>query len=146
MHVLLDKFNVLVAQLCLAVVGFFGYSFLGAEDYVRFLVFAVVVDIVTGVVSGAINGRLSSKSFFGDVSKGLVRKLLMLLLLCLVAYGSILSNLIWVRDASIVFYVGGECLSILENLDKCGVPFPKFLRDLFENMRDRGNDGSNTSK
>ena len=139
----MDKIEVAWCYFITTCLSFFGYIFTGSETYVKFLCLCVCVDIITGVISAGFSKKISSRGFFGNISKGLVRKMLMLLLLVMVSYGSVISNMIWARDALLVFYIGGECISILENLDKCGVPFPQFLKELFEQMRDKGDMGNN---
>lgn len=133
-----DTFTAYIITLMTSLIGFL---FCGVERYVTFLAIAVILDVITGVVAAGFEGNISSTHFFGNLSKGLVRKMLMLSMLGFVAYGSVVSGLLWARDSLLIFYIAGEGLSLLENLDRCGVPFPQFLKDMFDSMRNKGNDG-----
>ena len=44
------------------------------------------------------------------------------------------------RTAVALFYIGNEGLSIIENADALGVPFPKALKDKFLGLREHHED------
>lgn len=48
----------------------------------------------------------------------------------------------YVRMAVLMFFIGNEGLSVLENLGLMGVPYPRFLREALEALRDRGDGGA----
>ena len=47
----------------------------------------------------------------------------------------------YIRMAVILFFIGNEGISLLENLGLMGVPFPAFLRRALEALRDQGDKG-----
>ena len=48
---------------------------------------------------------------------------------------------IYIRTAIIIFFIGNEGLSLLENLGLMGVPFPAFLKRALEALREQGDNG-----
>ena len=96
-------------------------------------------DYVSGVLAAALgrsrktaHGRLSSQAGW----KGLLRKAVILLVVGLsvlldwyVGQGSAMF-----QTAVMWFYISNETLSLLENLGRCGVPIPKKLRDMLEEL------------
>lgn len=111
--------------------------------YVKLLLLLIVFDTISGVALACINGRLSSKSFYGNLGKGLMRKLLMLLLMLVVFYMANIAQFTELVPVVLIFYISGEFISIFENLAACGVPFPKFLKDMFNTLHDNSNNGTN---
>lgn len=99
------------------------------------------VDYITGVLV-AITGRspktdgggLSSKvGFVGIARKGFI----MLIVLVATQLDRAISNSNMVfQTATVFYYIANEGLSILENADLMGVPFPAFIRERLESMRE----------
>ena len=105
------------------------------------LVVMMAVDYVTGVAV-AISGRspktegggLSSKAgFVGIARKGFI----MLIVLIATLLDRVLGSAAMVfQTATVFYYIANEGLSVLENADRMGVPFPAFIRERLEGMRD----------
>ena len=126
----------------LATVGTFVAHALGGWDAaMQVLVALMALDYLTGILVAAVwqrsnkssTGALDSKAGF----KGLCKKGMILLLVWL---GVLLDNAFgttYVRMAVILFFIGNEGISFLENLGLMGVPFPEFLKAL----RDQGDAG-----
>lgn len=99
------------------------------------------VDYITGVLV-AITGKspktetggLSSKvGFVGIARKGFV----MLIVLVATQLDRAISNSNMVfQTATVFYYIANEGLSILENADLMGVPFPAFIKERLESMRE----------
>ena len=51
----------------------------------------------------------------------------------------------YIRMAVMLFFVGNEGLSLLENLGLMGVPFPAFLERALEALREQGDNGKGGS-
>lgn len=111
------------------------------------------VDYITGVLV-AITGRspktdgggLSSKiGFVGLAKKGFI----MLIVLVATQLDRAIGNTAMIfQTATVFYYIANEGLSILENADLMGVPFPAFIRDRLESMReskDKPPDGGSTT-
>ena len=131
----------------LAVFGSFAANALGGWDAsLQVLVALMVADYLTGVLVAAVwqrsnksaSGALDSKAGF----KGILKKCMILLLVWI---GVLLDNatgLNYIRMAVVLFFVGNEGISLLENLGLMGVPFPAFLRRALEALRDQGDKGN----
>lgn len=109
--------------------------------YVQLFLILVVCDITTGVAVGVIEGKVSSKTFYGNICRGLVRKLLMIMLMLIVFILGNVAEFTGIIPLVLLFYISGESISILENLARAGVPFPKFLMDMFKNINEDNDNG-----
>ena len=130
----------------LAAVGTFVAHALGGWDAaMQVLVALMAADYLTGILVAAVwqrsnksaTGALDSKAGF----KGLLKKGMILLLVWL---GVLLDNALgaaYIRTAIIIFFIGNEGLSLLENLGLMGVPFPAFLKRALEALREQGDNG-----
>jgi toxin secretion/phage lysis holin len=104
-------------------------DFLGGWDgLLMALVVFVVMDYVTGIMCA-----VADRSFVGEVGfKGICRRLLIFML---VGIGNVLDVHIIgtgavVRTAVILFYLGKEGISLLENATHIGLPVPKKLKQV----------------
>lgn len=99
------------------------------------LLVCVVLDYITGVIVAIKCHSLSSAVGF----EGLAKKALILLLVMLanVVDVYITKTPGVVRTAVCFFYIANEGISILENCGHMGVPLPKALVKVFEQMRDK---------
>ena len=106
----------------------------GFDPVFRVLLACMVVDYVSGVIV-AIMGR-SGKTASGGLdskigARGIAKKGLMLLV---VLIGTLLDGALGVdamcRDAVCWFYVANEGLSLVENLNLMGVPFPEKIKEI----------------
>lgn len=52
----------------------------------------------------------------------------------------------YIRTAVILFFIGNEGLSLLENLGLMGVPFPAFLKRALEALREQGDRGEGSGE
>ena len=128
---------------CLAAVAG-GIAGLFGEWSATLTILAVMmgVDYVTGWMV-ALAGRspktegggLSSKvGFIGIAKKGFV--MLIVLLATLLDRGVGNTQMVF-QTATVFYYIANEGLSILENAELMGVPFPGFIRQRLEVLRDR---------
>lgn len=130
----------------LSLVGTFVAEALGGWDAaMQVLVALMVADYVTGVLVAAVwhnsnksqSGALDSKAGF----KGLVKKGMVLLLVWI---GVLLDQAMgtnYIRTAVVLFFIGNEGISLLENLGLMGVPYPAFLQKALEALHDQGDQG-----
>lgn len=127
----------------LAAVGSMAANQLGGWDAALALLIGImVVDYITGLMVATFwqnsnkseNGGLSSKAGFrGICKKGVV--------LFVVWIGTLLdtaTGATYVRTAIVLFYIGNEGISIIENLGLMGVPYPPAMKKALEAMRDKG--------
>lgn len=130
----------------LSLVGTFVAEALGGWDAaMQVLVALMVADYMTGVLVAAVwhnsnksqSGALDSKAGF----KGLLKKCMILLLVWI---GVLLDQAMgtnYIRTAVVLFFIGNEGISLLENLGLMGVPYPAFLRKALEALHDQGDKG-----
>ena len=99
---------------------------------ITFLLIAVTLDYFTGMIASGIEGKLSSKSGI----KGIGRKVLIFSLVTVAhLIDTILTNQHFIRNATIIFYLCNELVSIIENVGRAGVPVPEFLRKAVEVLK-----------
>ena len=130
----------------LAAIGSAIANWLGGWDSALIvLVSLMAIDFVTGLMVAFIfkkspktdGGGVSSKASF----KGLTKKVVVLIL---VGVATMLDNIMkidYVRNLTIIFYIGSEGLSIIENTAIMGVPYPAFIKAALEAMKDKGDKG-----
>ena len=132
---------------CLATVGAFISRSLGGWDAsLQVLIALMVADYITGVLVAAVWHK-SSKSSSGTLNsvagfKGILKKCA---ILALVWIGVLLDNATganYIRTAVVLFFIGNEGISLLENLGLMGVPYPTFLKKALEALHDRGDKGN----
>lgn len=131
----------------MAVAGSAIANYLGGWDSaLKVLVAMMAADYLTGVLVALIwhksnkidDGTLSSKAGF----KGLCKKgvIILIVWLAVLLDGAMGAN--YVRTAVILFFIGNEGLSLLENIGLMGVPYPAFLQKALQALRDKGDNGS----
>ena len=122
-----------------AVGGWLGYFLGGCDGLLIALVVFAVVDYITGVMCAINDQKLSSEVGF----RGICRKVLIFILVGIanildvevIGTGSVL------RTAIIFFYLSNEGVSLLENAAHLGLPIPKKLKDVLEQLHDRSEEG-----
>ncbi|MEG2120077.1 MAG: phage holin family protein [Pseudoflavonifractor sp.] len=117
----------------------------GVDAALGLLIGMMAADYLTGVLVAAFWKR-SNKSRSGTLDsragfKGLCKKGVILLLVWL---GTLLDTAVgasYVRTAVVLFFIGNEGLSLLENLGLMGMPYPPFFKAMLEALRDKGGAG-----
>lgn len=106
-----------------------------------YLLYAVLIfmaiDVITGWAKALKNGNLwSTKSVYGTGRK--------LLALFVVIIANIIDNILGLNGIVIItimyYYIATEGLSILENLAEMNVPFPDFVKDKLEVLKEKGSE------
>ena len=109
---------------------------LGAWDTAMIVLIAfMVIDYTTGIIKGWYTKQLSS-----DIGlKGIARKFLIVLVLCVaVLLDRLLNTGTWVfRTLACYFYIANEGISILENVVVLGLPVPKQLKNALVQLQDK---------
>ena len=118
-----------------SIIGLAGWFFGGLDGFVKVLLTLTIVDYFSGLAAAIwIKHNLSSAAGF----KGISKKCLMF---SFVGIAHILDKYMLgdtqaLRTAVCLFYIGNEGLSIIENADALGVPFPKTLKDKFLGLKE----------
>ena len=112
--------------------GFIGWFLGGVDGFMYALIIFVVVDYVTGVMVSVIRKKVSSAVGF----RGICKKVLIFSLVAIahVIDVHLITNGSAIRTAVIFFYISNEGISILENTAKIGLPIPKSLRNILEQL------------
>lgn len=133
----------------------FAYLAGGFDNLILSLAILMGVDFVTGIMVGAKNGYEQSKRFnitgvtesvkVGISSKkaflGLMKKSAMLLAVVVAVRIDLMmgSEKGFLRDAMIMFFIGTEGISFIENLGRLGVSLPKQFTETFAQLTQKGN-------
>ena len=130
----MDK-TIQVMQLIFTTIGgVVGWFLGGADGFMYMLVSFVVIDYLTGIMVSIIEKKISSQVGF----RGIFKKVMIFLLIGIAhmidLYVIIDGNAI--RTAIIFFYLSNEGISILENTVRIGLPVPKKLKSILEQLKD----------
>ena len=124
-------FKNIMAAVCTLISFLFG----NMEGMLIALIALIILDYISGVIAAAVEKRLSS----AVGAKGIAKKIFMLLIVALANIVDI--NVIGdghvLKTVTVVFYICNECISLIENAGRIGVPVPKKLLDVLEQLRDR---------
>lgn len=118
--------------------GFLGWFLGDVDGFLYALIAFTVIDYITGVMCAITDKNLSSSIGF----KGICRKVL---IFTLVGIGNIVDVYVLgqggvLRTAVIFFYLSNEGVSILENSAHLGLPIPEKLKEVLEQLHERGGD------
>ena len=123
--------------------GFLGWFLGGIDGFLYALIAFTVIDYITGVMCAITDKKLSSSVGF----KGICRKVL---IFTLVGIGNIVDVYVLgqggvLRTAIIFFYLSNEGVSIMENTAHLGLPIPAKLKEVLEQLHDRGGDDNESA-
>lgn len=119
--------------------GWLGYFLGGCDGLLYTLLAFTAMDYITGVMCAVNDKTLSSEVGF----RGICRKVLIFMLVGIanildadvVGTGSVL------RTAVISFYISNEGVSLLENAAHLGLPVPKKIKAVLEQIHNRAEEG-----
>ena len=132
------KLTIISAWTALSAV--FTWIFGGFDMVAQVLLSLMVIDYLTGVIVAGVfkksdktcSGGLDSKAGF----KGIFKKVGIILAVIISVMGDrAIGSPDMVRNIVILFFIGNEGLSVIENLGLMGVPIPEALSNIFEQMR-----------
>ncbi|MGN0682975.1 MAG: holin family protein [Oscillospiraceae bacterium] len=127
-----------------AIGGWLGWFLGGCDGLLYALIAFVVIDYITGIMCAVADKKLSSAVGF----KGICKKVL---IFALVGLGHILDTRVIgagsvLRTAVIFFYLSNEGVSLVENAAHLGLPVPKKIKDVLEQLHDRAEKEDNDDK
>ena len=127
-----------------AIGGWLGWFLGGCDGLLYALIAFVVIDYITGIMCAVADKKLSS----AVGSKGICKKVL---IFALVGLGHILDTRVIgagsvLRTAVIFFYLSNEGVSLVENAAHLGLPVPKKLKEVLEQLHDRAEKEDNDDK
>ena len=130
-----DFFDDSIGQILGFASVFFGWFFGSFDGSLKVLIVLVILDYITGITGAARNGELSSsKGFWGIINKVFIFSIVGI---AHVIGNELLDHTIAVREAVIYFYAANEGFSIIENMDKLGIPIPKIVRNMFSMLKEK---------
>jgi len=116
----------------LGVVGATIVKALGGWDVaLQVLVALIALDYLTGVIVAIAEKKLNSDVGF----RGLLKKMMIFALVYVAVLVSSATGSDFIRLLVIMFYIANEAISVLENAGKLGVPYPKKLKELLEQLK-----------
>ncbi len=116
-----------------AVCALCGLLFGDCDGLIIALAALMVMDYISGVLAAVAHKKLSSE--IG--AKGIAKKVFMLLI---VAVANIVDiNVIGeghvLKSVTTIFYIANECISLIENGGRLGVPVPNKLLEVLEQLK-----------
>lgn len=135
------KFDTIIKTASGAVGAVIGFLYGEITGLFIAIIALMALDYVTGILCGIASKALSSEVGF----KGLVKKLMVLVI---IAVGHLVDTYIIgtgsaLMTAVILFFAANEGISIIENAAKLGMPVPKKLRDILEQLKEDDNNDDN---
>ena len=113
----------------------FVYLVGGIDVAMKSLLIVIVIDYITGVMGAIYNKELNSNIGL----KGILKKFSYLIIVSLsVILDRIVGDTGAIRTLIIYFFVANDGISIVENIGKMGVPLPKKLTEVLEQLRNKG--------
>lgn len=110
--------------------GFLSYLLGGWDVMLQTLVILTATDYLTGILAGIFEKKLSSEVGF----KGIIKKVCMFCIVGLASVVDMTVNTELLRNITIVFYISNEGISILENVGRTGVKYPKKLKEILKQL------------
>ena len=133
----------------IALVAIVGAEFIkqvgGIDTIFKSLLYLMIIDYITGIIKSIKNKDLNSeKGYFG-----ILKKVLMLLIVVVAQQIDMIfaeqSIDLCVREATIIFYIINEIISILENAGQF-VAIPEKIREVLEQVRKKKSLGTQFSR
>lgn len=117
------------------IIAFLIRTFGGYDDVLHILIILMCVDYGTGVMKAYLTQKVNSQKGF----KGIVKKIFILFLIVVATQIDIITKSgNTIRSICIISFCLNECISILENATICGLPVPQKLKDVLEQLKNKG--------
>lgn len=112
--------------------------FLGGIDHlVKAMAIFMAIDYALGIMVGFLFKNVESKKAF----KGLIKKFAMILMVIAAVQLDLATDSgTFMRNAMILFLIGMEGISMIENLGKLGIKVPQFLAKAFSQLQMENDD------
>ena len=131
----MSKIQIIIDSIAGAVGAVLGFMYGEVTGLFWALIAFMELDYITGVVVAFIEQRLSSEVGF----RGLAKKFLILVFVAVghIADTYILGGTPAAMSAVMLFYIANEGISIIENAAALGLPVPKKLTSIMEQIRNK---------
>ena len=94
----------------------------------------MAIDVLTGIIKAWAHNDFQSAIMRAGLAKK-AGEIMILVVGELISYGLMLPDLIMNGISFYIIFM--EIMSIMENLDELGIPIPKFVRDVINNVDDK---------
>lgn len=131
----MSKIQIIIDSIAGAVGAVLGFMYGEVNGLFWALIAFMALDYITGVIVAVIEKRLSSEVGF----RGLAKKFLILVFVAVghIADTYILGGTPAAMSAVMLFYIANEGISIIENAAALGLPVPKKLTSIMEQIRNK---------
>lgn len=131
----MSKIQIIIDSIAGAVGAVLGFMYGEVNGLFWALIAFMALDYITGVVVAIIEKRLSSEVGF----RGLAKKFLILVFVAVghIADAYILGGTPAAMSAVMLFYIANEGISIIENAAALGLPVPKKLTSIMEQIKNK---------
>lgn len=131
----MSKIQIIIDSIAGAVGAVLGFMYGEVTGLFWALIAFMALDYITGVVVAIIEKRLSSEVGF----RGLAKKFLILVFVAVghIADTYILGGTPAAMSAVMLFYIANEGISIIENAAALGLPVPKKLTSIMEQIKNK---------
>ena len=131
----MSKIQIIIDSIAGAVGAVLGFMYGEVTGLFWALIAFMALDYITGVIVAVIEKRLSSEVGF----RGLAKKFLILVFVAVghIADTYILGGTPAAMSAVMLFYIANEGISIIENAAALGLPVPKKITGLMEQIRNK---------
>lgn len=131
----MSKLQIIIDSIAGAVGAIIGFLFGEVNGLFWALIAFMALDYITGVIVAVIEKRLSSEVGF----RGLAKKFLILVFVAVghIADTYILGGTPAAMSAVMLFYIANEGISIIENAAALGLPVPKKLTSIMEQIKNK---------
>lgn len=131
----MSKIQIIIDSIAGAVGAVLGFMYGEVTGLFWALIAFMALDYITGVIVAVIEKRLSSEVGF----RGLAKKFLILVFVAVghIADTYILGGTPAAMSAVMLFYIANEGISIIENAAALGLPVPKKLTNIMEQIKNK---------
>lgn len=131
----MSRIQIIIDSIAGAVGAVLGFMYGEVNGLFWALIAFMALDYITGVIVAVIEKRLSSEVGF----RGLAKKFLILVFVAVghIADTYILGGTPAAMSAVMLFYIANEGISIIENAAALGLPVPKKLTSIMEQIKNK---------
>ena len=113
------------------------FAFGEPDLWLKLLLLMMIADYISGITAAVVSHTLDSR--VGAI--GILKKVMYFFVVMVAHVIDLVTNAGGVlRNLTIGFLIANEGISILENTSRCGVPWPKKLKDVLEQLKDKNNE------
>lgn len=123
-------------------VAFLGFMLGGFDGLLLTLVWFSIFDYFTGVLKAFYNGNPNAKMCF----KGIIKKVALYIVVSIAQFLNTYLGIPAIREMVIMFFIGHEGISILENVSEIGIDIPTGIKDSLRKMIDNSENNDKDNK